>query len=78
MLYHDATYGDDAESYARQTMHSTARQAATIAREARVGQLILGHFSGRYRDENLLLDEARQVFENTVLAHEGMRCVLRR
>lgn len=78
VLYHDATYGDDAAQYARQTLHSTARQAATIAREAKVGQLILGHFSGRYRDESILLDEARQVFENTVLAHEGMRCVLRR
>jgi len=50
--------------------HSTARQAAMVARDAGVRQLILGHYSSRYEDENILLEEAREVFENTRLSNE--------
>ena len=50
--------------------HSTARQAALVARDARVGQLLLGHYSSRYEREEVLLDEAREVFENTHLTNE--------
>jgi ribonuclease Z len=50
--------------------HSTARQAATVARDAGVGQLILGHYSSRYENETVLLNEAREVFGNVKLADE--------
>jgi ribonuclease Z len=52
-------------------MHSTAEQAATIAQKAEVGRLLLGHYSARVDDHELFLNEARPVFENTQLAHEG-------
>ena len=50
--------------------HSTARQAAMTARQAGVGQLLLGHYSSRYEREEVLLDEAREVFENSRLTNE--------
>lgn len=74
LLYHEATYADDEAVPASRRGHSTARQAAMIAREAGVGQLMLGHFSKRYDgDESLLLAQAREVFPNTILAKEGLR-----
>jgi ribonuclease Z len=51
-------------------MHSTARQAAMVARDAGVGKLMLGHYSSRYEDETVLLQEARSVFENSFLSSE--------
>lgn len=71
-LYHESTYADDNLLMAEKYFHSTARQAALVARDAQARQLILGHYSSRYEDENILLDEARQVFENTILADENM------
>ena len=56
---------------AEQTCHSTARQAAEMARLSGAKQLLIGHFSARYTDEQLLLDEARTVFPETFLAEEG-------
>ncbi len=72
LLYHEATFNDENELRARQTCHSTARQAATIAHKAQVRKLCIGHYSGRIKDEAALLGEARQVFENTILAREHM------
>ena len=69
-LYHESTYGEDNILMAQKYYHSTARQAATVARDAGVGQLILGHYSSRYEDENILLNEAREVFANSHLAAE--------
>lgn len=71
LLYHEATFLSDREDRAMQTFHSTAKQAATIASKAEVGQLLLGHYSIRYRELQPLLDEARAVFENVHLAIEG-------
>ena len=70
MLYHEATYCSDNESRAELYYHSTARQAAAVALKANAGKLILGHFSARYNDEKVLLDEARSIFPNTFLAEE--------
>ena len=53
--------------------HSTAGEAARIAAEAGVGRLVLGHFSKRYLSEDLLLEQARAIFPNTIAANEGMR-----
>jgi ribonuclease Z len=73
LLYHEATFGKDLEKLAKQTKHSTAEQAALIAKEANAKQLVLGHYSARYIDLNVLLDEAKTVFENTILANDGMK-----
>ena len=69
-LYHESTYGEDNLLLAEKYFHSTARQAALVARDAQVGRLLLGHYSSRYEDENILLNEAKQVFENTELCDE--------
>jgi ribonuclease Z len=71
MLYHEATFMHDMADHATETGHSTTIQAATIAQVAGVGQLIIGHYSSRYENLNILLDEAKSVFENTVLGIDG-------
>ena len=70
-LYHEATYDESLRLKAHKRYHSTALEAATVAREAGVKQLIIGHFSKRYLDEIPLLEEALSVFPNTRLANEG-------
>lgn len=69
-LYHESTYGEDHIHNAEKYCHSTARQAALVARDAGVGKLLLGHYSSRYNDEQVLMDEAKEVFENTFLTNE--------
>ena len=71
LLYHEATYADSERKVAGERGHSTAVQAAEVARRAGVGRLIIGHFSSRYKDLQPLLDEAREVFPNTDIAVEG-------
>lgn len=70
-LYHEATFLHDKAHVAAEKFHTTALQAATIAKIANVGKLIIGHFSTRYDDATLLLDEAINVFPNTILALDG-------
>lgn len=65
LLYHEATFLDDLKEMAQYTGHSTALEAAQIARKAQVGKLILGHFSNRYSDYSVFEEEARTVFPNT-------------
>ncbi len=72
-LYHESTYADDCEVLARRRFHSTARQAATVAREAGVKRLILGHYSKRYKSDDVFLQQAQEVFPNVVLGKEGLR-----
>lgn len=69
-LYHECTYSEDDLPRAEKYYHSTARQAALVARDAGVGQLLLGHYSSRYEDEQVLLDEAQKVFPNSRLTSE--------
>ena len=69
-LYHESTYGEDMLKNAEKYCHSTARQAAMVARDAGVGKLLLGHYSSRYEDEQVLLREAKEIFENTYLTNE--------
>jgi len=71
-LYHESTYMASEETRARQTAHSTTRQAAEIARRANVKQLIIGHYSARYEDDEALRREAADIFPNTVCAEEGL------
>lgn len=72
LLYHESTYSQEQADRAPQYWHSTAHEAALVARDAGVGCLMLGHYSARYEDEEKLLNEARKVFENTCLSDEGM------
>jgi len=69
-LYHEATFMEDEAIRSKQTEHSTARQAATIALKANVKKLIIGHYSARYINQNELLKEAKVVFENTILGED--------
>ncbi|MCU4156883.1 ribonuclease Z [Carboxylicivirga sp. A043] len=71
LLYHEATFLHELKDLAKRTSHTTAKQAATIARDARVGKLLLGHFSSRYRDLTPILDEAKGIFEPTVLVSDN-------
>ena len=69
-IYHEATYASDNTAMAAKYHHSTAAQAAAVARDAGAGKLLLGHFSSRYTDENILLQEAREIFPESHLTHE--------
>ncbi len=71
LLYHESTFMDNMKIKANKTHHSTTIQAGYIAKIAKVNKLIIGHFSSRYRNLNLLLNESRQIFENTHIAIEG-------
>lgn len=71
LLYHEATYAEEGRKRAKDTGHSTAKQAAEIAKKANVKQLVLGHFSNRYKKLDKLLEEARSVFSESYLAIDG-------
>jgi ribonuclease Z len=71
LLYHEATFLNELLARAKETFHSTALQAGSIAQKAAVGKLMIGHFSARYKDLQPLLEEAQLNFSNTVLAVEG-------
>jgi ribonuclease Z len=71
-LYHEATFTEADLPRARETFHSTARQAAEIARRAQVKQLVLGHYSARYEDTEPLKAEAEAVFPGTIAGTEGL------
>ena len=72
LLYHEATFAESEKLLCSKVYHSTAKQAAEIARLAGAKQLMLGHYSSRYNDETILQKEAAEVFENTILAKEGL------
>jgi ribonuclease Z len=72
LLYHEATFSHEDVARAKETYHSSAKQAAQIALAAQVKKLVIGHFSARILDETILLREAREIFPNTVLGNEGM------
>lgn len=76
LLYHESTFTKEFEDRARDTFHSTAEQAAQMARKARVDKLILGHFSNRYKDLTPILMEAKLIFEQSALAIEGESFIL--
>ena len=71
LLYHEATFTQELLNRAKETFHSTASQAATIAAKANAKKLIIGHYSARYRDIQPLVAEAQNVFPQTVPAIEG-------
>ncbi len=72
LLFHESTYEDDDAAKAQSRFHSTASQAACVARDAGAKKLVIGHYSSRYDDLTGMLSQARAVFEETVLANEGL------
>ncbi|MBO4801166.1 MAG: ribonuclease Z [Bacteroidaceae bacterium] len=72
LMYHEATYAETEKDRAETYAHSTALQAAKTAKAAGVKRLVIGHFSSRYEDEQVLLEEAQTVFQNTILASERL------
>ncbi len=73
LMYHEATYAAAERKIARERGHSTSEEAAKAALLADAGQLVIGHFSSRYKDEQILVEEARKVFPATDAATEGRR-----
>lgn len=73
LLYHESTFLNDHTERAKKTFHTTAAQAAQIAKEAKVKQLLLGHFSARYTNLQGFLAEAKPIFENCMLATDGKK-----
>lgn len=71
VLYHESTFLEEHRHLAQSTKHSTAKEAATIAKEAGVGTLILGHYSGRYGNLELFRKEAQEIFDDVELAEDG-------
>lgn len=71
LLYHEATFMHEEAVLASQKFHTTTVEAATLAQKAVPGRLLLGHYSARYRDTDAYLEEARKVFNETLIAHEG-------
>lgn len=72
LLYHESTYTREYQDLAEKYMHSTAYEAALVAKSANAGCLMLGHYSQRYNTERPLLQEAQTVFPNTILSNEGL------
>lgn len=73
LLYHEATFMDERQQKAFDTFHSTAQQAATLARKAEVNELLIGHFSASIKDLAPLLREAQAIFPQTTLAAAGVQ-----
>ncbi len=71
VLYHEATFAKDLKDIAEITGHSTSEDAAKIAKKANVKKLIVGHFSSRYKNTNIILQEAKAIFKNTQAANDG-------
>lgn len=74
LLFHEATFSHADQARAEETFHSTAAQAAMVARDSGAKRLMIGHFSARYDKEDILLKEAQEIFPNTLLAQENL-CV---
>jgi ribonuclease Z len=71
LLYHESTFTEEHAFRAKETFHCTTKEAAKIALKAGAGELLIGHFSARYAELDVLLNESREVFSNTNIAEEG-------
>lgn len=72
LLFHETTYLNDQQKTAAERGHSTAEEAARVARDAHAGRLLTGHYSSRYRDDLGFLEEASRIFPHVVLNREGL------
>lgn len=73
LLFHETTYLTQDIDKARERGHSTAAQAAQVALDAGTGRLLTGHYSSRYKDDNLFAEEAGKIFPNVITGNEGLR-----
>ncbi len=71
LLYHESTFLESEQHLAKKTKHSTAKEAATIAKKSKVSTLVLGHYSTRYKSIELFKEEAEMIFHNVILAEDG-------
>ena len=71
LLYHEATFHSSMKKKAKSTYHSTSEEAALVAKNGNVKELLLGHFSSRYKNLNILKNDAKNIFHNVHLAVEG-------
>ncbi len=78
LLYHEASFANDLKDQAALRFHSTAEEAATIAKLSNSGQLLIGHFSARYKKLDQLIAEARAVFSNTIAAEDSLKIYLQK
>lgn len=76
LLYHEATFMHNMQERAKETFHTTALEAGTLALKANVKQLVIGHYSARYKDLEPLLNEAQSIFPNTLLGEEGKTYII--
>lgn len=76
LLFHEATFLHQDLARAKETFHTTALQAATLAKDCQAKKLCIGHFSARYEDETCLLTEAKSVFTDTILAKENLKITI--
>lgn len=76
LLYHETTYLEEDRNAATDRGHSTAKQAAMIAQKCNAKQLLIGHYSSRYHNDNLFFEEAKEFFSNTILNKEGLTIAL--
>lgn len=76
VLYHEATFAKDLKEIAEITVHSTSEDAAKIAKKANVKKLIIGHFSTRYKNTDIILNEAKKIFTNTFSANDGDKIII--
>ena len=77
MLYHEVTFAKDLKERANQTGHSTSYEAASIANSSGAKNLLIGHFSKRYKDTSVLLKETKHKFTNTIKAESGLKLISR-
>lgn len=73
VLYHEATFADEATLRISKTLHSTGGQAAEIAKQCHAKTLLIGHFSSRYKNISVVEDAAKAIFNNTIAVKDGMR-----
>ncbi|MFN9109181.1 MAG: ribonuclease Z [Bacteroidota bacterium] len=76
LIYHEATFLHEKLNRAIETMHSTALEAGLVAQQANAKKLIIGHFSSRYDELDVLLNETKTHFENSYIAHEGEKFIM--
>ena len=69
-MYHESTFLEQHKELAKKTKHSTAKEAASLAKKAKVKQLMLGHYSNRYNNKNDFIKEASTIFENVILSED--------
>ena len=72
VLYHESTFLETEAQLAQKTLHSTAKEAATIALKANVKHLVLGHYSTRYDGIDRFKEEAEEIFPNVLLGDDGL------